>query len=487
MKNLKLFFGLLIGSVVYCYLMWYQNLGVNAVIFALILIPAIFIYKKEARKNKAVIVSAALFFISAISVFLTGILFSKVMYYISLIVFLSFVQMPSVRMLLFALLSFLSIIPKSIKATFQLIKNAIIYPFSKNSDGEEILKKRNVKILLGRIAIAGVIVLVFLLLFLSANAQFKKIWNDIFEPIGDFLSTLWSHFALFDTLHFLFVFYFLSLFFISFKQNTMAQYDTSCSNDFKRKKIRFYEKGLNMKLKDEYKTALLSIICVNVLLFMVNLTDIFSVWMGKIPETGKELSLFVHQGTYLLILSVLISIGIILYFFRDNLNIFSKNRNLKIAAYVWISQNVFLLLSAGLRNIHYIAECGLTYKRIGVFIFLIATGIGLAFLLLKIREKKTFYYYVRTCSWGVLGLLVFAGIFNWDVIISQYNVAHVSKNIDYKYLENCLSEQAYPYIYTNSDFYNYKKVEQYVYKVDNYDWQSFNLGDYFAVKELTSK
>jgi hypothetical protein len=467
--------------------MWYQNLGLNAAVFATLLIPTIFIYKKEARKSPGAIVSAAIFFCAAVSTALTGITFSKVMYYISLIVFLSFAQMPSVRMLFFALLSFISNIPGSIKANLRMIKDAFIYPFSKNKNGEKIIKKEKIKKILGRITAAGIIVLVFLVIFLSANAQFKKLWSNIFEPIGEFISTLWAHFAFFDTLHFLFIFYFLSLFLIPLKQNSIADYDNSRENNFKRKKTPFYEKGLSMKLKDEYKTGLLSIVSVNLLLLLVNITDIFSVWAGKVPETGEELSSFVHQGTYLLILSVLISIGIILYFFRDNLNIFSKNKNLKIAANIWILQNAFLLLSVGLRNIHYIFGCGLTYKRIGVFIFLLTTGIALIFLFLKIKEKKTFYYYTRTCAWSVLGLLVLFGFFNWDLIISNYNIMHLKGNTDYKYLEDNLSKQAYAYIYDGLNINDYSKVKEYISTVNNYDWQSFNFGDYFAVKKLTSE
>lgn len=486
MKDLKLVVGLLIGSIVYCYLTWYQNLGVNAVVFAVLLIPAIFIYKKNIRKNKVAIGSAAIFVVSAISVSITGITFGKVMYYISLIFFLSIVQMPSVRLLFFSILSLISNIPKSIKATFGIIRNALIYPFSKNENGDSALKKRTIKIITTRILTAGTILLIFLVLFLSANAQFKKVWSNLFDPIGEFISMVWSHFAFWDTLHFLFIFYFLALFFLSFKQNAIAEYDNSLENNFKRRKTRFYVRGLSMKLKDEYKTALLSIVSVNLLLLMVNITDIFSVWVGKVPETGNELSAFVHQGTYLLILSVLISIGIILYFFRDNLNIYRKNKKLKIAAITWIVQNVFLLLSVGLRNIHYITECGLTYKRIGVFIFLLTTAIGLLFLYLKIREKKTFYYYTRTCAWSVLSLLTFLGLFNWDVIISDYNVEHLAANADYSYLEE-LSEQTYPYIYGGLNINNYPKVKNYISKVNERDWQSFNLGDYLAVKKLTSE
>ena len=482
MKNLKLFIGLLAGSVAYCYLMWYQKLGINAVIFAVLLITSILYYKKEIRHNRTLLSLACLFFLASVSVAVNGIIFAKVMYYLSLFTFLSFVQAPSVRLLFSGYISFFTNLPRSFKRCFEMIKEAFAYPFVKNEKGKKRISKRNVKAFFIRIGTAGFIVLVFLSIFISANVKFRNMWIELFNPIADFLSMIWNRVSFFDTFHFLFVLYFLSLFFLSFKPNCIVKHDLFREDNFKRKKKRLCENGLSVKLKDEYKTALLSIVLVNLLLLFVNITDLFSVWSGQIPETAAELSFFVHNGTYLLILSVLISIGIILYFFRDNLNLFRKNKKLKIAAYVWIFQNAFLLLSVGLRNIHYISECGLTYKRIGVFIFLLVTCISLVFLFLKIKEKKTFYYYARTCAWGVFSILIFSGFFNWDIMIGKYNTTYVIGNVDYEYIEN-LSNQVSPYLY--SDKNNYPDyVKNYISEVENQDWQSFNWCDFRAVNKL---
>ncbi len=482
MKNLKLFAGLLIGSVAYCYLMWYQHLGLNAVIFAALLILSVFLCRKDLRNNTLLKCLAGVFFLSAVSVTVNGIIFSMVMYYISLVVFISFVQIPSLRFLFFAFISFLLNIPKSIKLYFKMIKDALVFPFAKKENGEKI-NSRNAKALFSRILIASIFVLIFLGLFLTANAQFKKLAESAFNPLFDFLGEVFSHISFLDIFHFAFIVYFLSLFFLSFEKNAISNYDNSCKNNFVREKIRFYQNGLSVKLKDEYKTALLSISLINILLLLVNCTDIFTVWLGQIPETAGELSTFVHHGTYLLILSVLISVGIILYFFRDNLNLYSKNKNLKFVSTAWIIQNAFLLLSVGLRNFHYVTQCGLTYKRIGVFIFLFIVGLGLFFLYLKIRNKKTFYYYNRVCGWGILGTLLFAGFFNWDVIICKYNTSQSTVKIDYNYMRSDLSSQAYPYVYKDKDDYPFC-VDEYMTEMENRDWQSFNFGDYWAVEKL---
>ena len=487
MSNLKLILGLFAGTVIYSYLMWYQDLGVNAFIFALLLVNSIFIYKKEVRANSAARYTAAAFLLSAAFVGVNGIVYGKVMYYLSMIVFLSFAQLSSLRSLCWAVLSAVANVRQSLQLECSLIVQTAAQPFENKNNKTR--SGKNWEVLLIRIAIVSLLLIIFLAIFLSANAQFNKLWMNIFNPIVDFLSKVFSHISFFDIFHFLFIFYFLSLFFLPFQENTFAKYDRSFQDNFVRTKKKFYErfykKGLSVDLKNEYKTALLCFIALNILLLCVNLTDMFSVWMGKIPSTN-ELSSFVHTGTYLLIYSVLLSAGIMLYFFRENLNLYSKNKYLKYAANVWIIQNTFLLLSTGLRNYYYITQCGLTYKRIGVYIFLIIVLLSLLYLFIKINHKKTFYYYYKMCCWELFSVLVVSGFFNWDVIICKYNTAFQKENMDYNYMES-LSQQALSYTHNHS--LNIKEndstdVSDFIDEVQNRNWQSFNLGDYWAAKKL---
>jgi hypothetical protein len=72
----------------------------------------------------------------------------------------------------------------------------------------------------------------------------------------------------------------------------------------------------------------------------------------------------------MLILSILLSLGILIYYFRSNQNFYPKNGFLKAAAYLWLVQNAVLSVSVLIRCGYYISEYGLAYKRIGVVIFL---------------------------------------------------------------------------------------------------------------------
>ena len=64
---------------------------------------------------------------------------------------------------------------------------------------------------------------------------------------------------------------------------------------------------------------------VNVLLLVVNIIDINWLWIDFNPKSIDNLSQLVHEGTYVLIFSILLSMAIIEYFFRGNINFYKKN------------------------------------------------------------------------------------------------------------------------------------------------------------------
>ena len=69
--------------------------------------------------------------------------------------------------------------------------------------------------------------------------------------------------------------------------------------------------------------------------------DINHVWLN-FQWDGQFLKEFVHDGTYILIINIIISILLVLYFFKANLNFFKKNKILKTLTYIWVGQNFFL-------------------------------------------------------------------------------------------------------------------------------------------------
>ncbi|MES2772623.1 MAG: DUF4173 domain-containing protein [Bacteroidota bacterium] len=176
-------------------------------------------------------------------------------------------------------------------------------------------------------------------------------------------------------------------------------------------------------LKNEYKAGLLCLVLLNGLLLMVNATDVLYVWFGFSYKPDINWPTFVHEGAGLLVLSILLAMLLVLFFFRGNLNFFSKNRWLRALAYVWIAQNAVLAISVCIRNMYYIQHMGLAYKRVGLFVYVLLVLIGLITIVIKIQKRKTAYYLWRVNALAAFVILLVSSCIDWDVAIARYNIS----------------------------------------------------------------
>lgn len=212
------------------------------------------------------------------------------------------------------------------------------------------------------------------------------------------------------------------------------------SNDVLRKKGASEIRSLTSGLRTEYRTGYMVLLSVNALLAFYHFIDIPWMWFefGETLDSAGSYSQLVHEGTYLLIASILLSMGIMLYFFRGNLNFFTKSTSLRNLSYLWIAQNALLVVSVAIRNYRYIDFDGLTYKRVGVIIFLIMCLFGLATLVYKIAKGKSLSFLLGKNAAFALGLGIVLTAMPWARWITSYNVEHYHETgrIDWNYLTN---------------------------------------------------
>ncbi|MTI33139.1 DUF4173 domain-containing protein [Xanthovirga aplysinae] len=270
--------------------------------------------------------------------------------------------------------------------------------------------------------IPTLLVFVFLSLYRAGNPAF----NDLVETINlDFISINWLLFTIMGYL----------LLFGLLQQNSIVSWlekDLKLPNQLQRER-NFKTRSFHpLSLKFELLTGFILLALLNLLLFSFNALDLYnltnSAWS---KETNYSAN--VHQGVNTLIISIVLAIAIIIYFFRKNLNFYRDNSKLKLLAYTWIVQNILLALTTAWKNLSYIHELGLTYKRIGVFIYLILVAGGLITTLIKVHKAKSTWYLFRSNSWIAYLLWISCSLFPWDVMITQYNLKH-SQKTDIRYL-----------------------------------------------------
>jgi len=303
----------------------------------------------------------------------------------------------------------------------------------------------------------------FLVVYLIANKGFASMMQSWFTTAIEYLGSIFENFSWSRTLFVLLGAYTTGALIIRTRIAYFSKREAPLSDDLIR--IRNADNASSfgrlvsgfasastvgtMGLRYKYKVGLISLVMLNLLLLLVNITDINYIWLGGSANIDTTFSELVHEGTGTLILSIIMAIAVVLIFFDGNLNFYKRNKSLKLAAYVWIAQNIFLVFSVFLRDYYYISHHGLAYKRIGVLFFLALVLTGLISVIIKIACIKTGYFLFRVNGNAVLGLLLIGAVVNWDILIAKYNIKHVdSIRPDIVFLMN-LSDQTLPILYEN--------------------------------------
>lgn len=484
---------ILVGAVWYTFLFWKEQMGVNALLFGLFFVLSVHLAHPGIWVSRTVVMTAAGAVISALLVTWHNSLLAKAVHVLSLMLFIGFVQRRELRFIWYAFVLAAISLGTSLFNGFRETKEAM-----RDVEGARPVLRWGPLIALP-IIFAGV----FYVVYYFANPAFAAISDRLWNSIAKFFNWNLSIGQIF--------FFFSGLVLMGglLWTSPLRQYffDREAGKSFQLIRKR-PGAGANLwfrsfiGLKKEYWTALIAMGLLNGLLLLVNLTDLRYVWLDFGQKSAPELSQYVHAGTWLLILSMLMAMGVILFFFRRNLNFFPHSGPLKLLTYLWIFQNVLLALSVGMRNYHYIANYGLAYKRLGVLLFLSLVVFGLFSVFQKVRLKKSNYYLFFWNMWAVYVALFLASTVNWDLVITRYNIAAEGpERIDVEFLVDDLSDKNLfllfeyrqelsekgkrpePFI---SEWLGYKK-EEFERRTGNLTWRSWNWSDYRNRRYLEGK
>ena len=475
----KLRFSLLIiGTVVFTAIFWKQGIGLNSLIFSLFLVPSMLFLFPESRKSKYALIVYFGVIISSLSVVYHASILSIFVWIMSLFFLQPIVQYSELRTLIYA--SFSGLIEYF--TSFTLIGENIKKGSKASKNSKKIFK------IIRLIAIPIIVFYIFYWIYKAAVPEFDSLTDSFFGKITIWLNNIFEDISFEIIFMVIWGFITFGWYFYKKQQNLFIKGEEKFDDSIWRKRGKEFFKlssprGLKPLLKYENSIGVILIVSVNLLLLMINFLDITTIWFGFEYTEEFDLKQFVHEGTYLLILSILLSMGIMLFYFRSNLNFFKKNKALKIATYVWITQNIILLISVVIRNLHYIEHFALAYLRVGLFFFLALVIVGLITLSLKIRNKKSLFYLVRVNSWALyIGFVLFA-VPDWDTVIAKYNLNHYPTAFVEASFMLTLDEKTFPLIDNSNILSQDDSLNTYHYFYDDYDVEFRNkvhefMGEY---------
>uniref|UniRef100_UPI00404A28AC DUF4153 domain-containing protein n=2 Tax=Gelidibacter sp. TaxID=2018083 RepID=UPI00404A28AC len=450
----------IIASIVFSSLFYNQNIGLNLTVFSLLTIAVLGITNPTKMKLKNNLILIIIYAITGALVFIHH---SSLAIITNCLVFFTLVG------------SFSEANSSTYIKWLNGIYTSIAGVFHRHIDVENDYKKnawyKNIDLLhtAKLIIIPLIVVILFVVLYKNGNPFFESIISKI---NFDFINFQWILFCILG--YFLF-----SNIIIPVQVQPITNTDLSTGNQLYSSEPLIIE---DLKKEKQLGTILLTLL--NMLIILYIISDI-AYLISNDNFAASVLSNQVHNGINTLIASIIFAILIILYFFRGNLNFFEDNKTLKNLSYVWTFLNVILVILIIIKNNQYVDFFGLTYKRIGVYIYLTMTLAGLITTFLKVFKIKNLWFLFRVNVRIAFLLLMVCSTLNWDHFITDYNINHAD-SLDVNYLINLSNNNAFilnekkdqmdliPYQYENIK----SKYHDYVNSLNKKSWQEWSFDNF---------
>ncbi len=436
----------LLTAIVFTLLFYNQTIGINLLIFEVFILGILHFFRRFTFNRESLIVLSCTV-ITGLLVVVHNSQFVIFTNFLSLFLLTGVLLYPQAKSLFF---SFCFAFRNSFFAPIELFKGS-------NFPNTPISRVGNALKWIRLTGLSVLVLVLFVAMYKAANPVFDGMTAGISLHIGNLFTAIFGNIN--AAVVFTFILGLIISSFLIFKtlSGKMINRAATASNNMSRIKKPQQRIHLSLELKREWKAAILLLVMLNLLLLLINIIDIYWVWLNFEWE-GEYLKQFVHEGTTVLIISILISIAISLYLFRGNLNFFSKSPVLKGLTYFWLAQNAVLAISVGVRNFHYIQYYALAYKRIGVIFFLLAVIIGLITVMYKIRNVRSVFYLLRVNTMSVFLILIVMSLFNWDGIIAKYNFSHADRSFVHFDFLSTLNPGTFPHL--DKDLETLNRIEQ---------------------------
>lgn len=196
-----------------------------------------------------------------------------------------------------------------------------------------------------------------------------------------------------------------------------------------------------LDLSAERMSGVISFVLLNILLIFFIITYNYEQFYEAV-KTPVQLSEETHERVNAVIMSIIMAILVIMFYFKSGFNFDPKAGLLKILAKIWIFLNAILVISAAVKNYEYIVNYAFTYKRLGVFAFLLLSLVGLALTFIKIQKQKRNIFLVNTMVWYFYGTILVCSYFNWGGFITSQNMKRKDFVVNYHLTSINFSEKA---------------------------------------------
>jgi hypothetical protein len=283
---------------------------------------------------------------------------------------------------------------------------------SPDADGEK--ETRHVPL---RVVVAPLVAtLLFVLIFIAANPVIEHLASRASEHLGRWFESIGEIFTVFR----IFTWICWLLAFAALLRPAMSSQLADIT-------ARWHEalepSGAPDPAAGNFAAAVSTLISVNLLFLAFNGLDSVYLYFRVSLPAGISYSEYSHRGCFWLTMALGLSTVVIGIIFRDHLNFHPRKKLIHVLSYVWAAQNGVLAIGALRRLQMYIAYNGLTRLRIVGIYGVLLVIVGLALMVWKVRNIKSFAWLVRRDMIALWVAVTVLALTPRDYICAKYNVA----------------------------------------------------------------
>jgi hypothetical protein len=171
------------------------------------------------------------------------------------------------------------------------------------------------------------------------------------------------------------------------------------------------------------RAILRALMLFNALFAVQTVLDLTYLWGGVELPQGMTYADYAHRGAYPLIVTALLAAGFVLAAMRPN-GAAEQSPLIRNLVYVFVAQNVLLVISSLLRLELYVKVYSLTELRVAAGIWMALVAVGLLLILVRIARRKSGKWLVAA-NLAALGLTLYVCAYiDFAAVIARYNVEH---------------------------------------------------------------
>ncbi len=186
-----------------------------------------------------------------------------------------------------------------------------------------------------------------------------------------------------------------------------------------------------------------SLVLFNTLFLVQSIMDLGILSGGMALPDGMTYARYAHRGAYPLVATALLA-GL---FAISTHRMIKDSRFLRNLLFLWLGQNLFLVVTAAFRLSLYVEVYSLTYLRVAAFIWMGLVFVGLVLTIFHITRSHNVAWLVRSNLLVLMATLYVCGFVNFAYVIADYNLRHTTDliRLDSGYICR-LGEQVLPLI-----------------------------------------